>query len=188
MHQVILLLALCALFVLTGCQKKAPTSDPTPPKLHLSHWEKNQSGGQGAQKTINPGGQTEVPSDWLGGSNKADIRVVGDDTEGVTKLEVSGSATGQCKAADGSSIFTAPDPLSASFPKQTETVAQGNVKDFLAIHIDAFMAKPSCGFHQYANMPKSLEFFMSNGTWTISAHTENCCGGKTDGTFTVVVK
>jgi hypothetical protein len=188
MRQVTLLLALCAFFVLlTGCQKKAPTSDSTPPKLHLSHWEKNQSGGQGAQKTIYPGGQTEVQSDWIGGSNKADIRVVGDDNEGVTKLEVSGSATAKCQALDGSTVYTAPSPLPVSFPKQTETVKQGYVKDFLAIHLDAFMTKPSCGFHQYGT-PKSLEYFMTSGTWTISAHTENCCGGKTDGTFTIVVQ
>ncbi|HEX6716751.1 MAG TPA: hypothetical protein VF088_06545 [Pyrinomonadaceae bacterium] len=187
MHKVTLLLALCALFVLTGCQKKAPTSDSTPPKLHLSHWEKNQSGGQGAQKTIYPGGQTEVQHDWIGGSNKADITVFGDDTEGVTKLEVSGSGMGHCQAGEGSNAFFAPDPLPVSFPKQTETVKQGYVKDFLAIHLDALMANPSCGFHQYGT-DKPLEYFMTTGTWTISAHAENCCGGKTDGTFTIAVK
>jgi hypothetical protein len=37
-------------------------------------------------------------------------------------------------------------------------------------------------------MDKPREFFMESGKWTISVHAENCCGGQTDGSFTVEVK
>jgi hypothetical protein len=182
-----LVLALCAVFVLAGCQEKAPESDSTPPGLHLRYFEKGPSGSQGAQKTISPGEQATIPSDWLG-PDKADIRVVGDDDEGVRTAEVWGSALGDCEASEGSTLYPAPDDLPAFFPKQTETADQGYVKDFIAFNLDELMIDASCGTKQYQGMSKPAEFTMRRGKWTIYAHAENCCGGQTNGTFIVEIK
>jgi hypothetical protein len=182
-----------AFFILGGCNKRAPTSDATPPTIHILKWEKNQQGGQGAQTNIQPGGQFTVDDNWLGtggATNKADIRVYGEDPEGVRHLEVSGSAKGKCSTDVNSKgqFFTSSGPLNASFPKQSETANAGFVKDFMAIHLDGLLAKPSCGIHQFANMPSAQEFFLDAGTWTITALAENCCGGKTTATFTITVQ
>jgi hypothetical protein len=182
-----------AVVPLGGCNKRAPASDATPPTIHILKWEKNPQGGQGAQTTIQPGGQFTVDENWLGtggATNKADITVYGDDPEGVRHLEVSGSAKGSCStyANSNGQVFTSPGPLTASFPKQSETANTGFVKDFMAIHLDGFLANPSCGMHQYANMPSSQEFFLDHGTWTINALAENCCGGTATATFTITVQ
>jgi hypothetical protein len=182
-----------AFYILGGCNKRAPASDATPPTIQILKWEKNQQGGQGAQTTIQPGGQFTVDDNWLGtggATNKADIRVYGDDPEGVRHLEVSGSAKGKCSTdvASNGQFFTSSGPLTASFPKQSETATAGFVKDFIAIHLDGFLAKPSCGMHRFANMPSAQEFFLDAGTWTINAPAENCCGGTTTATFTITVQ
>lgn len=182
-----------SIFILGGCNKKAPASDPTPPTIQILKWEKNQQGGQGAQTTIPSGGQFAVELNWLGtggATNKADIRVYGDDPEGVRHLEVSGSAKGKCTTDVNSSgqFYTSPSPLTATFPKQSETASPGVVKDFMAIHLDGLLAKASCGIRQYANMPSAQEFFLDAGTWTVSALAENCCGGQTTATFTITVQ
>ncbi|HSS51057.1 MAG TPA: hypothetical protein VLX28_19115, partial [Thermoanaerobaculia bacterium] len=88
-----MIVAISAPLTLSGCKKTAPSSDPTPPNVYILKWEKNPQGGQGPQTTIQSGGQFTVATSWLG-PNKADIRVYGDDKEGVRKLTVSGSATG----------------------------------------------------------------------------------------------
>jgi hypothetical protein len=182
-----------AFFILASCNKGAPTSDPTPPTVSLLKWEKNPQGGQGGQTTIQSGGQFTVLRDWLGtggATNKADIRVDGSDNEGVRLLEVSGSAKGPCstEVTSNGQFFTSSGPLTASFPKQTETASPGVVKAFMAIHLDDFLAKASCGTHQFANMLHPQEFFLDSGIWTITARAENCCAGQTTGTFTIIVQ
>jgi hypothetical protein len=179
--------AAAVFFALTGCVKTAPSSDPTLPRVSLLKWEKNASGGQGAQTTVQPGGSFAVDQSFLG-STKADIRIYGNDNEGVRQLKVTGSGTGKCstKAVNGQ-IWTAPGSLGFSFPAQVETAKPGTVEDFMAIHLDDLLADRSCGTHQYANMPKPQEFFMDSGTWTVSAESENCCAGKATATFTVSV-
>jgi hypothetical protein len=184
-----MIVAASALLTLVGCHKAAPSSDPTPPRVYILKWEMNPQGGQGSQTTIQPGGQFTVDTSWLG-ANKADIRVYGDDKEGVRKLTVSGSATGPCstKVNSDGQFNTSPGPLSASFPTQTQTAPSGQVEDFFAIHLDNLLADPSCGTHQYANMPHAQEFFLNSGTWTINATADNCCGGQATGTFKIVTQ
>jgi len=179
--------AAAVFFALTGCVKKAPTSDATLPKLSLLKWEKNASGGQGAQTNVAPGGSFTVDQTFLG-PTKADIRIYGNDDEGVRQLRVTGSGSGKCSTKpENGHYWTAPGNLSFSFPAQVETADPGTVKDFMAIHLDDLLADRSCGTHQYANMPQAREFFMDSGTWTISAESENCCAGKATATFTIAV-
>jgi hypothetical protein len=184
-----MIVAISAPLVLSGCKKTAPSSDSTPPRVYILKWEKNPQGGQGPQTTVQPGGQFTVATSWLG-TNKADIRVYGEDKEGVRKLTVSGSATGPCstKVDSNGQFSTSPGPLSASFPAQTQTAPAGQVEDFFAIHLDDLLANASCGTHQYANMPHPAEFFLDSGTWTITAIADNCCGGQTTGTFKIAVQ
>lgn len=188
MRQVRFLLAVCALSLLNICPTPAPTSDATPPKITLRHWNKSESGGQGSQTTIESGGKTTVEGGWLG-PNKADITVDGSDKEGIRLLEVSGTATGVCAASgEGGTVWTAPELLHASFPKQTQVTEQGKVRDFLYLKLDKLINDPSCGTHQYNGMKNPAEFSMSGGTWTITARAENCCGGEANATFTLEVK
>jgi hypothetical protein len=181
-------LALVALLAVGGCQKKALTADPTPPSLVMLKWERTSGGTQGSQTTVPAGGSFAVSAGWLG-ETKSDGRVVASDPEGVRVLTVSGAATGKCSTNPdkNGTVYSAPSPLSASFPPQTETAPAGYVKDGMTSHIDKLVPNPSCGVHVYNGMPGPAEFFMDTATWTITAHAENCCGGAADTKFTMAV-
>lgn len=191
MKHLLYVTAVCIFFA--GCNNAAPSSDATPPRIYLLKWERNAQGTQGSQTTINSGSSFTIPVSWLGtgsATNKADIKIYADDKEGVSLLEVTGSAKGICSTDQdrNGQEFTSPQPLTASFPKQTEKTSPGVVKSFLAVHLDGFLFKGSCGIHRYGNMTASQEFFLPLGTWTITAHAENCCGGQTNATFTIMVQ
>ncbi len=176
--------------ILMACVlNKAPASDPTPPTVGMRVWEKTPQGTQGAQIAIDSGGQITVPPGWLGkdgATNKADVRVMAEDEPGVLTFKVSGSIKGKC-STKGSQPWQSPFPLEASFV-QEKKAKSGSVQTLMGIHLDDVLGEASCGFHQYGNMPKSEEFFIHSGTWTIEAEAENCCGGQTKAVFTVIVQ
>jgi len=58
----------------------------------------------------------------------------------------------------------------------------------MAVHLDDFLSKASCGSHRFNNMTHTQEFFLDSGTWTITARAENCCGGQSTATFTIIVQ
>ncbi len=174
---------------LAGCYQGIQP-DPTPPKVYILKWERNPNGTQGPQTTVQPGGQFTVPGDWLG-PNQADIRVYGEGVHGVRKLTVSGTATGTCSAVDGNGTqWTAPSPLTASFPTHIETAPSGTTRSFMAFHLDAgVITNNSCGHHSYQGPPPNLEYFLNRPSkWTITAVTENGSGLTTSGTFTINVQ
>lgn len=182
-----------ALAFCIGCVAGAPTTDPTPPTVEIRKWEMTPTGMQGAQTWIQPGGTATVPPNWLsqgGATNKADITVFAKDTEGVRHIEVVGSGKGRCSTLPNASgqFFTSSGPLTATFPKQSKTASPGTVETFMALHLDDLLRDASCGRHRFASMPSSQEFFLDSGTWTITAKAENCCGGQTSGTFTIIVQ
>jgi hypothetical protein len=179
-----LTLGLGVTLTLSACSSGAPATDSTPPTTDILAMTQDQATqGQGAQYEVLPGGQVSVSSSWLG-PQKANIRVYGNDDEGVKTLVVTGTATGKCWTADGNYGQAG---LTASFPNQTQTSAAGTVANLFAVDIDDLISNASCGSHKYANMETKEEFFFLTGTWTITSHVENCCGGKVDGTFTIVV-
>jgi hypothetical protein len=112
--------------------------------------------------------------------------VYAEDAEGVRLLEVSGSAVGRCDTKDGTFGQIG---LHASFPTTTQTAPSGQVWEaHVTQDLDDLLSQDhSCGTHHYANMPSAQEFFFTSGTWTIKARGENCCGGATDATLTIVI-
>ena len=189
----LVLAASAPLILAATCWKPALSSDSTPPRIYILKWEMTPLGAQGAQTTIPNGGQFTVLSGWLGqggATNKADIKVYADDTEGVRELDVSGSATGPCETDQDSNgvFYTSPGPLTVSFPKQTITASPGAVQPSMVVHLDDIIRRGACGKRQYANMLNSQEFFLDSGTWTINVHAENCCGGQTNGAFKITVQ
>lgn len=183
-----------ALIICIGCVVGgALSSDPTAPTVEIRKFEMGPQGMQGAQTWIQPGGAVTVSRNWLGqggATNKADITVFANDTEGVRHIEVAGSGKGPCSTVPNASgqFFTSSGPLTATFPKQSKTASPGTIETFMAVHLDDLLRDASCGTHRFANMPASQEFFLDSGTWTITAKAENCCGGQTSGTFTVTVQ
>lgn len=185
---------LVATFVLlgtaTGCYQGVQ-ADPNPPRVYILKWERNPDGSQGAQTTIQPGGQFDVSADWLG-ANQADIRVYADSAHGVKNFSVSGTGVGSASThvnSDGQ-YFTAPGPLTATFPTYIETAPAGTTRSFMAVHLDSNMLLDrSCGTHSYNRAPPNAEYFLySPATWTITATTENGSGLKATGTFTIKVQ
>lgn len=162
--------------------------DPNPPRVYILKFEHNNDGTQGAQTTVNSGGQFTESADWLG-ANQANVRVYGDSTHGVKSFEVSGSANGTCSSNPDShgQFFTAPSPLAASFPTYTEAAPSGTTRDFMSFTLDAsVLTNNSCGHHSYNGAPPNLEYFLvTPATWTITAATENASNLKATGTFTI---
>ena len=177
--------------MLAGCNTTASTKATTPPSLYILEWDQDPQGGQGSETRIRPGGQFTVTSTFLGPS-KADIRVYGAGKEGVRQLTVSGSASGHCSTAPNSSgvTFRSPAALRVSFPTQTVTTTLGEVTDgSIRIHLDTLLVNPSCGVHQFSDMPDPMEFLLDlPATWEISARADNCCGQAARSTFTIVVR
>ena len=177
--------------ILAGCQTADSTKAATAPTLYIVKWDQDSQGGQGPETTIQPGGRFSVGNAFLG-SSKADIRVYGAGKEGVRQLTVSGSASGHCSTAENSSgpAFKSPSALVASFPTQTVTATAGEVVDgSIRIHLDALLVTPSCGLHQFENMPEPMEFYLDlPATWEITARADNCCGVAASANFTIVVE
>lgn len=182
-------LVLLGAMSLTGCRKPAPTSDATPPTLSFS-WIRND----GTQGTIQPGG-TATLSTTEAYSSSESIRASADDDEGVKKVSVTWSGTGEC-STKGSQPFTAPDPLSFDLPPLAEEAEPGDVliggvsvslRDELK---QVSLNGVSCGIHSYQGPPPNQEYFFNGGPsmLTIDVSAENCCGGVTEGTFTVSVQ
>jgi len=185
---VILLLA----FTFVACQQEAAESDETPPTLSLRLIKTN-----GTQR-VNPGQTAMLAHKDLNASGPEGVTVIARDTEGVKRLNVTWSGRGTCHTKGGSTPVTAPDPLSFSF-KPVSSVATGDqvFKDSTSVFLGGQMreaareAEPrgvSCGTHQYVNMDSPQEFFsyLATGTRiTVVAEAENCCGGVTDGEFTI---
>ncbi|MFD9336271.1 hypothetical protein ACFWBF_17955 [Streptomyces sp. NPDC060028] len=169
-----------------------PGSDSTPPKIYILKWNGSPATGRGSQATINSGGQFTIDSNWLGES-KADIRVYADDDQGSKWAKVTGNVAGaKCSSLPDSHSVTyqAPGLLSGNFNPQPpqQDAPSGSVRQSFSFHLDDLIEKKtSCGEHKYANMTEKREFFASSGTWTITAEAENCCGGRSTATFTIIV-
>lgn len=179
--------AIVSILGLSGCTQ-AIQPDPNPPRVYILKWERNGDGTQGAQTTVNPGGQFAASPGWLG-PNQADIRVYGDSAHGVTSFQVTGSAMGTCstKVDSHGQFFTAPGPLSASFPTYTDTAPSGTARDFMALHLDgSLLTGNSCGTHSYNGAPPGAEYFLDvPATWTINASDVNGSALQATGTFTI---
>lgn len=182
--------AVMSILSTSGCYQGVQP-DPTPPRVYILKFDRNNDGTQGAQVTINSGGQFQVSANWLG-ANQANIRVYGDSTHGVNNFVVSGTATGTCstKPNSGGQFFTAPDPLTASFPTHTETAPANTTRDFMSFTLDAsVLTDQSCGFHSYNGAPPNLEYFLFAPTkWTITGTAQNGSNLKTTSTFTINVQ
>lgn len=186
LHKAAILAVVACLF--SGCQHPAPQTDPTPPQVTLVKWEKNAQGNQGPQTTINPGGSFTVDNDWLG-PNRADIRISARDNEGVSRLDVWGTAYAFCSAAGdtpGTVIFT---NETISLPTQTEAAKPNMVEDGMTIHLDSLLNHVSCGELQPGGLKHPKEFTMIGGTWTIHAKAKNCCNVESpEAVFTIKVE
>jgi len=183
-------LAAAYVFGLAGCYQGVEP-DSTPPHVYILKWEQAANGSQGPQTTIESGGSFAVSGSWLG-PNQADIRVYADAPHGVRLLTVSGTATGTCSTKVNSSgqFFTAPSPLSASFPVHTETAPANTTRSFMAFHLDnTVLLDQSCGTHSYNGAPPNLEYFLDTpAAWTITGVAENGSGLKTTATFHITVQ
>ena len=74
--------------------------------------------------------------------------------------------------------------LSELWPKLGEVA-----DDSIRIHLDTLLVNPSCGVHQFGDMPDPMEFLLDlPATWEISARAENCCGQVASSTFTIFVR
>jgi ribulose bisphosphate carboxylase small subunit len=183
-------LTLAVALGLAGCDTStsSPSSDSTPPTLSFSWLHVDDT-----QSTVNPGDTATVTPAEVTKPNQY-IRVNADDNEGVKRVSVTWSGSGRCHTNSTGSGLDSPEVLTFHFDPVSKEAAAGSVltegarAELTQQLIHANADGVSCGVHHYGTKP-TQEFFwsMGTGTITVQAHAENCCGGGTDGTFTIKV-
>lgn len=166
-----------------------PSTDEGTPTVYLLHFEAGPNGTQGAQRQVQPGGTVGLSGAYLL-SNKAEIRIYGEEDPGISTLTVTGSGHGTCSTLPdpNGQFWTSPTGgMSFSVPTQTEKAPSGQVQDFLAVHLDDVVKNLSCGTKTYQGMPGPREFLFDRGTITLHATADNCCGHSGEGDFTLKV-
>lgn len=178
------LVGVLMLLTAASCPRSAASSDKTPPTMVIAKWERTAQGTQGAQTTVHPGGRFSLPRGWLSPSG-ADIRVIADDTEGVKRLEVTGSAPKNagpgtiCTASGADRLYYA--NLTADIGTGVESANPGQVMPSITIRLNKAIANAPCRHHYGPG------YLFYTGLWTITAKADNCCGGQSTATFEILV-
>jgi hypothetical protein len=177
-------LVIVAVMTTAATCQNIPSSDSGTPTVYMLVWKDDGTGHEGAQDTIQPGGTVSRSISFLG-PNKADFRIYGKEDPGIITLTVTGSAHGHCQAGFQGAIYTA--DFTTSLPTQVEKAPSGKVISSLTVHLDSFLA--SCGSHVTSTSAGSqtLDYSYLTATWNVHAEADNCCGGKGQGDFTIVL-